>query len=575
MSATIGIDLGTTNTLVAILTDTGPIVLRDGSGSPMIPSAVAVDPGGRLLVGGAAEQRLRRDPSCGARWFKRDLSLGRTWTFGGRTWTAIELSAVVLGEARAWAEAHLGETVQDAVVTVPAYFQEPQRAATLAAADLAGLRVVRIVNEPTAAAIAYGAVDSERERCVAVVDLGGGTFDVTVLEIFDGVLEVVGTGGDGRLGGEDFTDALWMEACRWAGLPPPDASPGLVHALLRDSCEQARRALTELDFVALRLPDPAHDTWVDLRAERLTRARLRQVVQPLLDRVAGCIRDTLRAAGKAPADIDELVLAGGATRMVAVAETVAQVFGRPASEGPDPDLAVALGAALQGGLVTRHMAVAELVVTDVLAHSLGVEVSRDGERRTLSGYFMPILHRNTTLPARRVERVYTMHPQQRDVRLRVYAGEQRYTRDNRLLGEFTVRDLPPSEGDGRQGIDLSFAHDLNGLLEVEAEVVGQGRKSRLVIEEQAGRLTPEQRKDALAALAALKVLPRDLLPYRLLLEEALNRHARLPQWGRDLLDGPMFNFERALEGQEPAEIDEAARLLRMALQSPRLRVDEP
>lgn len=544
-------------------------------GALLLPSAVAADQAGRILVGAAAAARIARLPGCGARFFKRDLGTDRTWTFGGRTWTAIELSAVILKEARAWAEAALATPVRRAVITVPAYFQEPQRAATAEAATLAGLEVVRMVNEPTAAAIAHGVVDPERERRVAVLDLGGGTFDVTLLDIFDGVIEVVGTGGDGRLGGEDFTDALWAWACRRAGLPAPGDQPGPLQALLREACDEVRKELSARDLVRLGLPDPAHESWTPLRTEVLTRPAFAQIVQPLLERVGSCVRDTLRAAGRTARDIDEVVLAGGATRMPVVREVMAGILGRAPVEGPDPDLAIALGAALQGGLVTRHAALREVVVTDVLAHSLGVEVSRQADDRWLDGYFLPILHRNTTLPARRVERLWTMSPRQTEVRLRVYAGEHRYVRENRLLGAFAVKDLPPDPEGGNRGVDVSFAHDLNGLLEVEATPVGAGKPVAVVIEQQAGRLTPAERAKALVALAKLKVLPRDLLPNRLILEEALTRHARLRAEQRQLLDGPLLRFEAALEGQDPAVIAAAAAALREALAHPLLRPEEP
>ena len=392
----VGIDLGTTHSLVAVLRAEGPEVLPGPDGSPLIPSAVALAEDGTLLVGAAAVARMDREPTSGARFFKRDMGTDRRYRVGAREYSAVELSAIVLREARDVARAHLGETVKRAVITVPAYFQEPQRAATAEAASLAGLELARTVNEPTAAALAYGAADATRERRVAVLDLGGGTFDVTLLDVFDGVIEVVGTGGDGRLGGEDFTDVVWTEACRRAGLSM--SRPSMLTALLRRSVEEAKCQLASVDFVRIPLPRAGAASWEEAGAFTLTAPDFARRVEPLLERLAACVRNTMTAARRTTADIDEVVLAGGATRMACVRDIARAMFGRDGLVGPDPDLAVALGAALQGGLIVGHRAVSEVVVTDVLSHSLGVEITRQGEDRFLPGYYLPVLHRNTTPP---------------------------------------------------------------------------------------------------------------------------------------------------------------------------------
>ena len=568
MSVIVGIDLGTTNTLVAALGEDGPFVLEGPDGSPLIPSAVAWDEDGGVLVGAPALARLARAPGAGVRFFKRDMGTSRTWQAAGRAWTATELSALVLGEAKRVAEAALGEPVERAVITVPAYFQEPQRAATREAGELAGLQVVRMVNEPTAAAIAFGAADPERERRVVVLDLGGGTFDVTLLEVFDGVIEVVGTGGDARLGGEDVTDAVWHAMCAQAGLPLPGDPPSPVHGLLRAACEDAKKALAEVDIARITLPRADSEAWVAGTTAMVTRPQLAALAAPFVARAMMCVRETLAAARKGPRDVDEVVLAGGATRMRELRRAVTELFGRPPVEGPDPDLAVALGAALQAGLVVRHRAVRELVVTDVLSHSLGVEICKQGEDRLLDGYFMPVLHRNTTLPVRRVERVFTLHAEQSSVTVRVYEGEHRYARENRLLGELRVGDIPT--GKGTQAVDLAFTHDINGLLEVEATVVSTESQVAVVFEQRAGRLGPAEREAAIAALARLKVVPADLLPNRLLLEEALTRHQRLDAEGKRLLDGPLLAFEDALARQQPEAVAAAGEALRRALAHPLL-----
>lgn len=564
MSLTVGIDLGTTHSLVAVMTAEGPRVLADEQGRVLIPSAVAVDDQGRLLVGAAAAARLTHRPECGHRWFKRDMGQEVEHTLGEERLGPVGLSALVLRELRVIAELALGRPVDRAVITVPAYFQEPQRAATAEAARLAGLQVARMINEPTAAALAHGLHDARRERRVAVLDLGGGTFDVSLLEIFEGVIEVVGTGGDSRLGGEDFTEALFQFARAEAGLG--DADPPGPRGLLREACERARCLLSEQTRVPLSLPAPGLPVWKTARTLELSRPMLEALVEPLLRRVQTCVADTLSAARLDPEQVDEVLLVGGATRMPAIAALATQVFGRLPIQDHDPDRVVALGAAVQAALVDRDEAVAELVVTDVLGHSLGVEISREGEDRFLPGYFLPVLHRNTTLPARRVERLSTLHPRQRTLKVSVYQGEHRYTRLNRPLGSFEVQDIPPAPSEeARQAVDIAFTHDLNGLLEVEATIVETGAKASILIEQQAGRLSPEARERAVRALARLKVHPRELLPNRLLLEQAAAALARAEGPQAAILDAALLSFEDALERQHPEAVQAAAAVLRRLL----------
>lgn len=573
----VGIDLGTTNTVVAALGEGGAEVLRDERGSALLPSAVALDEGGLLLVGAAAAERLARAPQSGVRAFKREMGADRVWALGALSLTATELSALVLREAAAMATRALGRPVQRAVITVPAYFQEPQRAATQAAAELAGLHVTRLVNEPTAAAIAYGALDPTRERRVAVLDLGGGTFDVTLLEVFEGVIQVVGTAGHSHLGGEDFTDTLAEWAAAEAGLPGGMSSGLPVASLLRLACEEAKRSLAQADAVHLVLPAPDPSRWVAGPRRMVSRALLERLTAPLVERAMSCVTEALARAGWRASSVEEVLLAGGASRMPLFRRRVTERFGREPVEGPDPDLAVALGAALQAGLAAGDVRAGDVVVTDVLAHSLGVAVSREGMDRRHDGYFLPVLHRNTTLPTRKVERVYALHPAQPGVTVRVYQGDHRLVEENRLLGELAVTDLPTSEDkDGpTQAIDLSFAHDLNGLLDVEATVVSTGRVANLVIEQHAGRLNTAQREAAIAALSALKVHPRDLLPNRILLETAHTLHARLSPRQRQFLDGPLFAFEDALSRQDSEAAAVAAAAVARLLAHHALQPEEP
>ncbi len=568
----LGIDLGTTHSLVAVLRDGQPQVLTLPSGSPLLPSAVALDANGDLMVGDDALARLQRDPKAGARWFKRDMGATTRFKLGPHELGAIDLSALVLRQLRESATEVLGQPVSRAIVTVPAYFQEPQRAATVEAARLAGLQVMRLINEPTAAALAHGLRDTETERRVVVVDLGGGTLDVTLLDIFDGVIEIIASGGHGRLGGEDFTDLLVATARAEAGLPAR-AAGSTVDALLRAECEQAKRALSAHDRVDLALPQPGSaDRWQEGKRLPLTRALFAGICAPLLSRVHACVADTLASADAAPRSVDEVLLVGGATRMPAVHDLVTRIFGRPPTPGPDPDLAVALGAAVQGGLADRDDALDDIVVTDVLAHSLGVEISKPGKRRHLAGYFMPVLHRNTTLPARRVERISTLHHEQTVIRVSIYQGEHRMVSRNLKLGEFEVTGIPKAKPGASQAVDLAFTHDVNGLLDVEGTVLATGQTARVLIEQQQGRLSPAERKRALERLERLKVPPRELLPNRLLLEQAHTRFHRLHPALQEDLDPYLLAFEDALDRQQPEEADAAALQLRQLLAQPAFAV---
>lgn len=564
MSVTVGIDLGTTHSLVAVMTPSGPRVLADEEGRVLLPSAVAVDEEGHLLVGAAAEARLSHRPESGARWFKRDMGRDIELPVGPERLSPQALSALVLRELRVIAELALGQPVTRAVITVPAYFQEPQRAATVQAARLAGLEVARMVNEPTAAALAHGLHDADRERRVVVLDLGGGTFDVSLLDIFEGVIEVVGTGGDGRLGGEDFTEALFALAQAEAGLD--EQSPPSVRSLLRAACERAKCQLSERSRAPLSLPDPTSPTWRTARTLELSRPMLEAACRPLLERIRACVIDTLSSARRGADEIDEVLLVGGATRMPAIASLAGDLFNRVPAQGHDPDQVIALGAAVQAALVERDAAVADLVVTDVLSHSLGVEISREGDDRFLPGYFMPVLHRNSTLPVRRVERVWTLHQKQTSITVAIFQGEHRYTRLNTPLGSFKVQGIPVSaDEEARQAVDLTFVHDLNGLLEVEATIAASGESASILIEQQAGRLSPEARERAHRAMERLKVHPRELLPNRLLVEQASAALAGLEGGAQAAVDAALLAFEDALARQHPEAIEAAGRVLRELL----------
>jgi molecular chaperone HscC len=553
----VGIDLGTTFSLVSIMRDDGPVVLPNALGSKLTASAVSLLDGGEVVVGAAARARATTHPERTALVWKRDMGTDRRWQVGDRSFTPPELSALVLRSLKADAEAALGQPVEEAVVTVPAYFDEAQRRATRDAGAIAGLRVDRIINEPTAAALAYGLHERHRERRAVVLDLGGGTFDVTVLEIIEGVIEIQASAGDSRLGGEDFAEALAVGVAGRLGLPPEAlrAEPRSWARLLAAS-DEAKRALSTEASARIALPDLAVDgrpRSVDLT---VTRAEAEALWAPLLDRMRAPTLRALRDAGLAPADVGEVLLVGGATRMPCAVRFAAQIFDRMPDRRLPPDEAVALGAAVQAALKEGHAAVDDVVVTDIAPFTLGVAVATRLGARVVSGMFAPILERGTVIPASRVQTFHTMADNQREILVEVFQGEHASCEKNRKLGQYNLRDLPPGPA-GSQSVDVRFSYDLNGLLEVDMTLLATGRRETLVVEQTPGRLTAPQIAAARKALERLKFHPREALPNTTALARADSLFVELVGPSRAALGEAIAHFRAVLEGQDPRAIEEA------------------
>ena len=548
---TIGIDLGTTNSLVAVFENGQPRTLANEFGEELTPSVVAVAEDGQLLVGRAAKDRLIVAPGSGQACFKRDMGTSAEYRFGGKSWSPIVCSAVVLGEMKRIAELHFGAVPQRAVITVPAYFHDQQRQATIEAAQIAGLSVERIINEPTAAALAYGYRNPEREMRILVFDLGGGTFDVTLLEIFEGVVEVQASTGESRLGGEDYTDALclWLEN-RHQWQPQPTA-----RGAWRQRVEVAKRQLSANETASLYLNDGLVQlTREDFReATAAIHARLRPVV-------ARCLRD----AGLQAVALDDILLVGGASRMLVVRDFIQDELKRISSLKIDPDRVVALGAAVQAGLCASDSAVADIVLTDVCPHTLGIEMSKElAYGQSEPGYFAPIIDRNTTVPVSRSKLFHTLHPQQDHIEVRVFQGESRLTRDNQKIGEISITGgLRHQPGLHRPGeVDIRFSYDMNGILEVEVTVLATDKKQSHVIEQRPGCLSQREIQAAIARLQPLKLHPRDLLPNRARLERAGRVYAELVGPAREHLNAVTDQFEAALESRDSLAIKQAAAVL--------------
>lgn len=553
----IGIDLGTTYSLVGAVQAGRPVLFPNSVGELLTPSAVSVDEDGQVLVGAAARARAVTHPERTAVAFKRDMGTGRVFKLGAKKSRPEELSAAVLAALKKDAEEALGHSIEEAVITVPAYFGDLQRQATRDAGSIAGLRVERIVNEPTAAALAYGLHELDRELSAVVLDVGGGTFDVTVLEIVEGVIEVQGSAGDSRLGGEDFADALVPlvaakieQAC--------GAKPGTAEAMqarLREACEQAKRRLSDEPQTQVVLPRFALENGreQDVTVE-LTRAECDEAWRPWLDRIRLPIARALHDAKVEAKNIDEVLLVGGATRMPTIVELAARLFGRMPHRDLPPDEAVAHGAAIQAALKRGDASVDELVVTDVAPFTLGTQTGTKMGRRTVTGLFTPLIERGTVIPVSRVETFYPLEENQKELTIEVFQGEHVMCRDNTFLGQYTVK-LPRGRKSDK-GVDVRFSYDLNGILEVEMTVLETGKVHHLVIEQRPGALTSKQVESARKAMAKLKFHPRDTLPNRTALARADALFAELTGDARAALQEAVAAFQVAIENQDAAEIEE-------------------
>jgi molecular chaperone HscC len=554
----IGIDLGTTFSLAAALQGGKPVVLPNAVGELLTPSAVSLTDDGTVLVGAAARARATTHPTRTALAFKRDMGTDKKWELGGRSFTPQELSALVLTSLKRDAEAALGHSVDEAVVTVPAYFGDAQRQATRDAGQIAGLKVERIINEPTAAALAYGLHQRHRELRAVVLDLGGGTFDVTVLEILEGVVEIQSSSGDTRLGGEDFDQALAeLLAAQLEKTQKVNAHEDpRAWARLKEACEQAKKKLSDGVEARVALYElPLAGRAVHLEAT-LTRTQAEVAWAPLLEKMKLPIQRALRDASLAVEKIDEVLLVGGSTRMPCVAKLAAQLFERLPLRTLPPDQAVAMGAAVQAGLKAGDAALGDMIVTDVAPFSLGVSSAKKLGKQIVSGLFTPILERGTVIPASREDIFSTIEDNQTLITFGVYQGEHSLVRDNKKLGEYTIKDLAPLPA-GDHSVMVRFTYDMNGILEVDMTPLKTGKTETLVIEGSPGRLTAAQIAEARAAMARLKFHPRDALPNATLLARADALYVELTGDSRDLLGDAMAGFRLALESQSDGTISTA------------------
>lgn len=537
----VGIDLGTTHSLVGAYREDGPVLFPNALGDLLTPSVVSVD-GDRILVGQAARDRLISHPQHTVAAFKRWMGTPRETRLGDRAFRPEDLSALVLRALIADAEAALGEKVEEAVISVPAYFSDAQRKATRAAGEIAGVRVEQLINEPTAAALAYGLQNREGEGRFLVFDLGGGTFDVSILECFDNVFEVHASAGDNFLGGEDFLDVL-VEAFLADASLNPRALKAAEMAQVRRRMEKLKRELgTGEGTFQAQIGDKQYDWTVD-------EARFASLAEPLVQRMRGPIERAMRDARLQPDQLDEIVLVGGASRMPLVSRLVSRMFGRLPLRHINPDQAIALGAVVASGLKRRDAKLEEIILTDVCPYTLGTEVAkRDANGQVQTGFFHPIILRNSTVPVSREDSFSPMHDRQERLTIDIYQGENPLVANNIKLGEIGIL-LDPRRSRDENSVTVRFTYDINGLLQVEVTEHATQRKHELVLEQNPGLLTPEEIRARLAALADLKVHPRDqqenialLTRAERMYEEYLHERDRLQEW--------IVHFRSALESQD-------------------------
>lgn len=547
----VGIDLGTTNSAVAVWRDGRPLLIPNALGDVLTPSAVSVTDSGDVLVGMAARDRQPTHPDATVTTFKRQMGTQQTVKLGKVTFSAEELSSLVLRALKADAEAFCGEPVTGAVITVPAYFNDRQRKATRRAGELAGLRVDRLVNEPTAAALAFGIQDRAERAPFLVFDLGGGTFDVSIVEVFEGIVEVRASAGDNRLGGEDFNDCLIALARPRLGIADGAAPSNILHERLRAAAERTRRALTAGDVApfAVTLGDRSYTT-------DITSAEFETQAASLLTRLREPVLRSLRDSNIRVESLSEVVLVGGATRMPIVRRAITRMFGRFPNLTINPDEAIALGAGVQAGLLARDAALDEIRLTDVCPFSLGVDsAQRDSRGMLQGGLFSPIIERNTPVPASRVSSFSTVSDQQSAIEFGIYQGEARNVASNVRLGKITVP-VPPRPA-GHVHVECRFSYDASGLLEVDVTVPETGITRNLVILDEEEAVAASELERRRAALAALKLHPREESINAALLARATRCYESFIGEAREAIGQWLLAFEAALDSQDPRTIRDA------------------
>ena len=481
----VGIDLGTSTSEIAILQGDKPYVIENPTGGRITPSAVYIDNTGEVVVGDRARELNVLEPENSCIEIKRLMGYDKKVNIRGESYTPENISAFILKHLIEYAQAFTGETIDRVVVTVPAYFNETQRRATLEAGKLAGLKVERLINEPTAAALAYGIEHMEENNHILVYDPGGGTLDVTVLEMFDGVLEVKASSGNNQLGGKDF-DQLIVN--RLISRFMEDTGVNLQNdvtsmAKLKHEAELCKMALSHTEAYEIILPFIAEKKGSPLTLRyTVTRNEFEKEIEPLIQSTAECLEVALKDAGLTTSEIDFILLVGGSTRIPYVRNFLKKYFGQEPTSLLDPDLSVVMGAAVQAGILDNVLSKeTDILITDVCPYTLGIKCITNIGGFEIPDYFSVIINRNLTIPVTKTKRYYTASDEQTAVEICIYQGNHKHAKMNHCLGTFTITGIPPANA-GKESIDVAFTYDVNGLLSVEARISSTGKKAEMTID---------------------------------------------------------------------------------------------
>lgn len=547
----IGIDLGTTNSLAAYYTDEGPKIIPNRLGNLLTPSVVAIDETEQLYVGDLAVEQNLLHPGSGASVFKRDMGSQKKYSLLHKEFTAEELSSFVLRALKEDAEHFLKEEVTEAVISVPAYFNDARRRATKRAGELAGLKVERIISEPTAAAIAYGLYQSQKNAKFLVFDLGGGTFDISILELYDTILEVRAVAGDNYLGGEDFTNVL--EDIFFQKFTKLDRTK-IDEKTLRHIHKQAE--ICKLGFSENRKSTMQCNIDGEIYNMDIDLNRYETACADLLERIRQPVKRSLSDAHIRLSDIDKIVLVGGSTKSPVIRRFVSKLFKMIPDTTINPDEAVALGTAIQAAMKERKESVKEVILTDVCPFTLGTEVCREREQgRFDDGIFCPIIERNTIIPTSRTERLYTLHDNQDKVRVNVLQGESRFAANNLSLGELEIP--VPAGKAGEESIDVTYTYDINSILEVEVKVISTGTVTKEVFRGQQVDMTDEEIAERFKTLSYLKIHPRDREENKYLLLRGERIYEESIGEKRHAVEHALYQFEKALNTYDSGIIETA------------------
>ncbi|MBU5426768.1 molecular chaperone HscC [Tissierella pigra] len=554
----IGIDLGTTNSSVSYFTEDGAKIIPNRLGKSLTPSVVGIDENSNIYVGETALERSAVYYDSTAQVFKRDMGSQKVFKLGKNEFNAEELSSFILKYLKEDAEHFLGEKVEEAVISVPAYFNDEQRKATKKAGEMAGFKVERIISEPTAAAIAYGLYQKKADAKILVFDLGGGTFDVSILELFNNILEVRAVAGDNYLGGEDFTQILVELFIKKNKIDRESLdSKTLSHIL--DQAEKCKRGFSDSKISSMNciINDERIEFQIDIDDYE-------EACELLLEKIRNPIKRSLSDTNLRLSQIDDVILVGGSTKLPIVRKFVNKLFGRFPNTSINPDEAVSLGAAIQAALKERNQYIKEVILTDVCPYTLGTEVVMERENNRIeAGYFCPIIDRNTVIPASRTQTLYTVYDNQSKIRINILQGESRFAKNNISLGELFVE--VPLALAGEESIDVTYTYDINSILEVEVKVNSTGNKVKQIIKNKNNDMTDEMIEKRMEEISYLKIPPREQEKNKLLLFRSERMYEESVGEARKQLDYIITKFESALKTQDPIKIENAREIFKEEL----------